>query len=175
MPRVSSGLMPIRDPHPCSMNSAPQLAFAQLAKPVFYKQRDNQLFPPWAYSLTQVCVVCVALLCWGTAEWGCLLQPGRGTLSAAAAAAPALPLRAHFRRSSRNSHFHFLHSSCCPCCPRPKSPSKPIMQQVITQMPQSTVEAIVFSVVVYWVRLSGWLSVWLAGWVSGMLMVAVGG
>jgi hypothetical protein len=37
-----------------SMNSAPQLAFAQLAKPVFLKQRDNQLFPSWAFALTQV-------------------------------------------------------------------------------------------------------------------------
>lgn len=36
-----------------SMNSAPQLAFAQLAKPVFLKQRDNHLFPPWTFAVTQ--------------------------------------------------------------------------------------------------------------------------
>ena len=31
----------------CRMNSAPQLAFAVMGKPTFYKQRDNQLFPSW--------------------------------------------------------------------------------------------------------------------------------
>ncbi|KAL4434347.1 hypothetical protein ABPG75_000788 [Micractinium tetrahymenae] len=58
-----------------SMSSAPQLAFAFLSKSVFYKQRDNHLFPVWKFSLAQV----------------------------------------------------------------------------ITQMPQSTMEAIVFSLVVYWI------------------------
>jgi hypothetical protein len=34
------------------MSSAPQLAFAQLSKPVFYKQRDA--LPCWAFALAQV-------------------------------------------------------------------------------------------------------------------------
>lgn len=42
------------------MNSAPQLAFSQLAKPVFIKQRENQLFPPWAFAVTQVGMGAVA-------------------------------------------------------------------------------------------------------------------
>lgn len=32
-------------PAACSMSSAPQLAFAHLAKSTFYKQRNNQMFP----------------------------------------------------------------------------------------------------------------------------------
>lgn len=31
------------------MSSAPQLAFTQVSKPTFYKQRDNQLFPSWSF------------------------------------------------------------------------------------------------------------------------------
>ena len=35
------------------MMSAPQIAFAFMGKPTLYKQRDNRLFPTWAYSLSQ--------------------------------------------------------------------------------------------------------------------------
>lgn len=60
------------------MNSAPQLAFANMSKPTFYKQRDSHLFPSWAYAVTQavtqlpqstVETIVFSLVCYWVGTW----------------------------------------------------------------------------------------------------------
>lgn len=112
------------------MSSAPQLAFAFLSKPTFYKQRDNHLFPAWNFSVAQARRPSIRFACMSDLQQHfCCVSPCE-------------------RRSCE-----VVSSRCIPLCPTwwPLSVTQPCLQ-VITQLPQSTVEAIVFSLVVYWVR-----------------------
>jgi len=79
------------------MNSAPQLAFANMSKPTFYKQRDNHLFPSWAYAVTHavtqlpqstVETIVFSLVCYWVSGWehrverpSQLLRPGSRSCS----------------------------------------------------------------------------------------------